>query len=396
MRSRLADTRGRAWSSTGVVLASVCIAGGCGAGTGRANDGDATAPGRIISAPAPHTGGVTRVLVFYDMEGVAGQDSWRSFLHGLPEYPRGRELLTADLNAVIAGLFDGGADSVDVVDAHGSTNEEEPDALPGALDPRARIVYRDRPFNPMTDMAEPGRYDAAVGVAHHARTGSRGFASHTITIGMEVLLNERPVTEEEMFAFSVGEVGVPVIFVSGDDHLQQNLRDAGLDWIEYVVTKQSRSADSVTLRPVDQVHAEMRAGAERALKQRGRARALRLVTPVWATLHAVPPASLAILEGVPGVNYHDDRVSFEAKDYRAAFAGLDRLVNVAQGGYQPLMMAAWMRGSDPGEFLRRGLAAVTARWFDVESGRAGGAEAASPLDRTASAAVGGRRYHGAN
>jgi D-amino peptidase len=351
-------------------------------------------PGLEAVAPAANGDGLTRVLVFYDMEGVAGQDTWRSFLFGMPEYPHGRELLTADLNAVIAGLFDAGADSVDVVDAHGSTNSAEPDALESALDRRARIVYRDHPFDPMLDLAEPGRYDAIAGVAHHARTGSRGFASHTITIGMEVLIDDRPVTEVELFAYSMGEQGVPLIFVSGDDRLEQNLNDAGIDWIQYVVTKRSLSADRVELRPVDEVHAEMRTKARIALEQRDAAKALRLGDPIKTTLHAVPPASLALLDGVPGIDYRDQRVTFEAPNFRAALTGLERLINVAQSGYQEEMTGAWMRGRDPNDEMRAGMVAIITRWLDVESGRDSTAAGRPMLDRFAPDS--GHRYHGAN
>src|SRR5918997_250509 len=94
-------------------------------------------------APAarPHA---PRILVYHDMEGVSGQDDWRTFVFAHKEhYAKGRELLVADVNAVIDGLFAGGAAAVDVVDAHGSGNPE-PDIPAGALDRRARQGFRDR------------------------------------------------------------------------------------------------------------------------------------------------------------------------------------------------------------------------------------------------------------
>lgn len=56
------------------------------------------------------------------MEGLSGQDDPYSFLYGHPEYPRGQRLLIQDVNAVIEGLFAGGAGSVTVADGHGSGN----------------------------------------------------------------------------------------------------------------------------------------------------------------------------------------------------------------------------------------------------------------------------------
>src|SRR5262245_4756658 len=113
-----------------------------------------------------------RVLVYHDMEGLAGQDDWRSYLFSHPEkYPDGQKLLAADLNAVIDGLFAGGATQVDVVDAHGSGNPD-PDVRRELLDPRAKQVFRDKPFDPYVDITEPDTYDAVVAVAMHAKTGS--------------------------------------------------------------------------------------------------------------------------------------------------------------------------------------------------------------------------------
>src|SRR5688572_24469421 len=81
-----------------------------------------------------------RVLVYHDMEGLAGQSDPFTYRFDHPtQYALGRQYLVADINAVIAGLFDGGATEVNVIDAHGSGNPE-PDIPAGALDPRAKQV----------------------------------------------------------------------------------------------------------------------------------------------------------------------------------------------------------------------------------------------------------------
>ncbi|MGW8183783.1 MAG: M55 family metallopeptidase [Burkholderiales bacterium] len=60
---------------------------------------------------------------------------------GNEEYFEAREWLTNDVNAVIDGLFAGGADAVEVGDAHGSFNPE-PDILLDKMDSRARMLYQ--------------------------------------------------------------------------------------------------------------------------------------------------------------------------------------------------------------------------------------------------------------
>jgi D-amino peptidase len=340
--------------------------------------------GRVLSDPAPDTDGVLRVLVYYDMEGLSGQDDPRTIFYREQDfYPRGRELLTADVNAVVEGLFAGGADEVHVVDAHGSGNPE-PDILLDKMDSRAQLVYRDTPFAPYVDLTEPGTYDAVAVVGMHAKTGAGGFGSHTYTIGMDIILNGMSVTETEIIAYSWGRVDVPVIFAAGDDKLEGNLRT--MPWITFVRVKNATSASTAELIPLDEVHAAMRSGAEQALQNRASARAMKLTTPLVAALRAVPPARLDMMEGVPGIDYHDQTVTFQADDFRAAYDGVMALIGVAQEGYSDVL-AEYLRRDHP-EALAGYSGVLARRWWDVESGRW------SPSSRPE--APPGRRYHGAS
>ena len=324
----------------------------------------------LTTAAAPHRSRLAapiRVLVYHDMEGLAGQDDWRTFLFSHPErYPEGQKMLAADLNAVIEGLFAGGATQVDVVDAHGSGNPD-PDVRRDLLDPRAKQVFRDKPFDPYVDITEPNAYDAIVAVAMHAKTGSHGFASHTITLGMDMLINDKPITESEIVAYSWGRVGVPLVFVSGDDRLQNDLTI--MPWLEFVVTKKATSASTVELRPVDQVHAEMREKAARAIRNLSKAKVLTVATPMRAGLHAVPPASLASLKGIPGISYADETVTFSAPDFRAAYDGVIALVGAARASYSQVLVETVRAHPDGRKIMADYSDALFMRWMDYESGR---------------------------
>jgi D-amino peptidase len=310
-----------------------------------------------------------RVLVYHDMEGMAGEDDWRMFSFGHPEqYTKGRELLVADVNAVIDGLFAGGASEVHVVDAHGSGNPE-PDIPTGALDSRAKQVFRDRPFRQYVDLVEPNVYDAVVAVAMHAKSGSRGFASHTYTLGIELLVNDRPITETELIGYSWGRVGVPVIFASGDDRLAADL--ATMPWIEFVTVKRATSASTVELRPVAAARADLRAGARRAIEKfrAGQTRVMTLASPIRAAVRVTPPASLAVLRAVPGVTYADERVDFTAPDFGAAYDGMVALIGVATTAY-PRVLQDLVSRSPNGRALSSAYRdSLFMRWLDFESGR---------------------------
>lgn len=314
----------------------------------------------------PVTSEGIRVLVLHDMEGLSGQDDPRSFDFGTEQYPFGQELLVADVNAVVDGLFAAGATEVHVVDGHGSGNPD-PDILGDKLDSRAEQVFRDEQFDTYFDLVEPGAYDAVAVVGMHAKTGSGGFASHTYTLGMDFVLNGRSITETELVALSWGRVGVPVIFASGDDRLAQDL--ATMPWIQYVTVKRATSASTAEPRPMDEARADLREGARRAVDILQAAKVMKVITPITTTLRAVPPASLRVLDGVPGIQYADNSVTFVANDLRDAYDGLQELVNVARVAYLNILMEQLRDRRDWQEIRGRFRNALDERWLDYESGR---------------------------
>jgi D-amino peptidase len=325
-----------------------------------------------------------RILIYHDMEGLSGEDDWRMFSFSHPEqYAKGRELLTADVNAVIEGLIQGGAGLVHVVDAHGSGNPD-PDLLLDKLDKRASLISRDTPFRQYVDLVEPNVYDAIVCVGMHAKTGSGGFASHTFTLGMDIIMDNKSITETELVAYSWGRVGVPVIFVSGDDKLAIDLKT--MPWIEYVTVKKATSASTVELRPVEDVHQEMIVKAAKAVKNFGKALSIKLKEPFKAGLRVVPPASVERLKNFPGIEYHDDRVFFIAGNFAKAYDGVVAIISVATSGYINVTNEVIQQQPNAKELQLQIGDARNQRWLDYESGRWKPEPTSNPAPR---------KYHGA-
>ena len=350
-------------------------------------DTSAATGGVTLSAPAARRDSTLRVLVYHDMEGLSGQDDYRTFNYSHPEfYRKGQEYLAGDINAVVDGLFAGGATKVEIVDAHGSGNPS-PDLIPAKLDPRATQLTRDSAFRQYVDIVAPDSYDAIVAVGMHAKTGSRGFASHTYTIGIDLWMNGHSITETELVAYSWGRAGVPVIFVSGDDRLADDLKT--VPWIQYVVTKKATSANTVELRNVDSVRAEMKTQAADAVRRLADAKVTRLREPVRAAIRVVPPARLSMLRGVPGVELSPEgnQVSFEAKDFQAAYDGLISLIGVATLAYPAVRDEVIRDHPDSASIRRLQRERLMMRWFDVESGRWNPPPAPAPAP--------GRKYYGA-
>ncbi|MFC2164094.1 M55 family metallopeptidase [Acidobacteriota bacterium] len=291
-------------------------------------------PDIVIRDAVQDADGTLKILVYYDMEGISGLDNPQGLKLGNEEYVPTRELLTKDVNAVIDGLVAGGADVVDVVDAHGS-GSPNPDILLDMMDSRAKMLFKDDYYAPYIDLAEQEQYDAVAVVCMHSRTDGGGFASHTYSLGTNWIMNGRAINETEIIAYSWGRVDVPVIFASGDDRLKAELEY--LDWIEYVTVKYAKTPVDVELRPLDEVHAEMRAKAKKAVENLSMAKAVRFTTPITAQLQVFFPADLSVLENVPGIDYQNNTVTFTAANYREAYDGILAFIGVAGSGMANIM-----------------------------------------------------------
>lgn len=338
-----------------------------------------------LEAVSPDTADGIRILVLHDMEGLSGQSDPATFDFGSPVYPKGQELLVGDINAVVAGLYDGGATEVHVVDGHGSGNPD-PDVRRDLLDPRATQLIRDQEFDAYFDLVTPKAYDAVAVVGMHAKTGSRGFASHTLTLGIGLVINGQSITETELVGLSWGRQGIPVIFGSGDDRLAADL--AGMDWIEFTTVKKATAADSAEPRPIEEARAELTAKARKAVEnlKAGRAKAMRVSLPLVAGLKAVPPANLAMLEGIPGIAYRDSTLSFPADSMRHAYDVFEKLVGVAATGYMGTLRRGLRADPAGGKIMERFSTDLSKEWFDYESGRWRAPTPPAP--------AAGRKYHG--
>lgn len=372
---------------TSLILAAVFTLGWASACATAAPERDALGPWSLVEVRPDTTDGV-RVLVLHDMEGLAGQSDPQSFEFGTPQYPGGQELLAADVNAVIAGLFAGGATEVHVVDGHGSGNPD-PDVRADLLDPRATQVLRDSSFDTYFDLVAPGAYDAVAVVGMHAKTGSGGFASHTFTLGIGLAIDGQLITETELVGLSWGRVDVPVIFGSGDDRLAADL--ATMPWIEFVTVKRAVGADSAVPRPVAEARADLTSGAQRAVEnlRAGRARAMRPPAPLRVGVKAVPPANLAPLEGLPGLTWADSTATYEVDSLRPGYDVLLALVRNATRGYASQLQRAVREQRNGAAILEQFDRNLMRTWFDYESGRW-----AAPAGNANAPADPGRKFHG--
>ncbi len=181
---------------------------------------------------------IVKVMILFDMEGVSGATDFKHTAYAHPaEYSQGRQSLTADVNAAIAGAKASGATDIVIVDGHGSGNSNGPDVLEDQLIAPARVMYRDAPFDIYMDSYDPS-FDAIVAIGMHAGAGNRqGFLSHTVTFeDIEYKVNGIPFNESMVLAMGAARLKIPLVAVSGDDQLEKEIRRA-MPWVRYATVK---------------------------------------------------------------------------------------------------------------------------------------------------------------
>jgi D-amino peptidase len=175
------------------------------------------------------------VAVFADLEGAFGIWRMRQCRTGTAEWQYGRQCLTADVNQVIAGAFDAGARKVTVKDTHDTGFN----CLINRLDRRAQYIggHYTRP----TFFGDLGHYDLVLYVAVHAASGTpAAFFPHThYGIFSELRINCKPVCEMDIYGAYLGEFGLPVGFVSGEDIAVKQALNV-LPWAKSVVVDKKK------------------------------------------------------------------------------------------------------------------------------------------------------------
>jgi D-aminopeptidase len=253
------------------------------------------------------------VLVYFDLEGMSGVTSLAEagWVRDSAAIGRGRAAATRDVLAVISGLRAAGIDSIGVVDFHGAGEMDDvaATALPAGVTTVPRAV---------TDTARPGAFDGVLFVGMHTGPHGGGFLAHSFSSGLDPRLNGRSVNETELETARWADVGVPALFVSGDDRLQMELA-ASMPWIEYVVTKRARDFLTVDTVPTAVVARNLASGARRAVERRAGAQVARVNVPIAVGLRTFGPAALGeSLTGLPGLTVVGDETRFLAPDVKAA------------------------------------------------------------------------------
>ncbi|MEU3003074.1 M55 family metallopeptidase [Streptomyces sp. NPDC007020] len=270
-----------------------------------------------------------KALISVDMEGISGIVHSSETNPERYDYQRGRELMTAEANAVIAGVLDAEPTAdVLVADAHGTFRN----LLPEQLDRRARLVRgKPRALNMLAVLDE--ETDAALFVGYHVRAGEGpGVLAHTMNgeildvrvtgqaPGEAGATTGHSLGEIGLNAAMAGHLGVPVVLLSGDDAACAEAAELIPAAVTVPVKEALGMAAAVTLHP-EEARDRLRRAAAEAVSRRTEIPPLVLTGPLDVEVDLASPHTVDLATLVPGVSRTAGArtVTFTAPDYGTAY-----------------------------------------------------------------------------
>jgi len=224
-----------------------------------------------------------KVLVSVDMEGLQGITFGTEVLPGENGYIIGREAMIKSTNATISGSFNGGASSVDVVDAHdGNRNLDI-----NSIDYRASLTLGWPKELSMVHGVE--KADLLFLLGYHSKAGTiNGVLSHTYSVNIHRLfINGNEVGEIYLSAMVASHFGVPVTFIAGDAASISEAKEF-IEDCEFVTLKNGFSRYSASSLSGQKTLEMLEIGAKKAMQRKGKL--LNVKTPLKVEVEFSNPA----------------------------------------------------------------------------------------------------------
>jgi D-amino peptidase len=203
-----------------------------------------------------------KVYISADIEGVTGVTHWDETELSKSDSSLFREQMTAEVAAACEGTLQAGATEIWVKDAHDSARNINASKLPR----EAKLIrgWSGHPFMMLQEL--DNSFQGALLIGYHSRAGmGTSPLAHTMT-GMvtRMTINERPASEFLIHTYAAGSVQVPVVFVSGDKGLCDEISTFNSN-IGTVAVKEGIGNSTISLHPEVAI-ARIREGAAKALK----------------------------------------------------------------------------------------------------------------------------------
>ena len=266
-----------------------------------------------------------------DFEGATGIVSPRHVIMGQsPEFERLRKCWQADVDALVQGALEGGAERILLNESHGTMINLMADHLP------APVEFISGRIKPNFHMCGVDSGCEAAFLFTHSGAGihHEGILAHTfINEFYRVRINGQTVGELHMNAALAGYYGVPVALVAGDEQTCREGREALGDVI-CVETKRGLDRHAAILKSPEVTQRELREAAKEATRATSRFRAYRFGSPVELEIDFLAVTAATASSFIPGVERVGPRsIVYRHDDYRTVYHMSWIFQLIAQGNY---------------------------------------------------------------
>lgn len=155
-----------------------------------------------------------KIYISADVEGLNGITSFKQTLpEFVDDYAQMRPQLHLELNALIQGLKNAGAEEIVVNDAHNTMTNITLSELPSDI---TLISGKPKKVSMMYGLDES--FDGIVFFAYHSKATSDGVLAHTFNTKFKsVWLNNQKISEATLNGIYAKYFNVPIVLASGDD-----------------------------------------------------------------------------------------------------------------------------------------------------------------------------------
>lgn len=219
-----------------------------------------------------------RFYILTDLEGVEGVVLPVQTESGNPMYEKARRYLTKEVNIAVQTLNELGVEEVIVLDGHGA-NQAYNLVYEELVDGAKYIMGSPWP-NYLTMLTS--NFDGLILIGAHAMAGTKGSVlDHTMSsrAWRGAYINDMPVGEIGICAFYAGSLGVPLIFVSGDDKACLEAKNLVND-VETAITKYGLTRTSAVMLPPATVENNIKSALRRAVERCKDIKPLKVEGPV--------------------------------------------------------------------------------------------------------------------
>ena len=203
-----------------------------------------------------------KIYISADIEGVTGVTHWDETDLGKGESSLFREHMTAEVVAACEGALQAGATEIWVKDAHDSARNIIASRLPH----EAKLIrgWSGHPFLMVQEL--DATFQGLLLIGYHSRSGAgTSPLAHTMTGNItRMTINKQPASEFLIHTYAAAFVKVPVVFVSGDKGLCDEIAQFN-PHIGSMAVKEGIGNSTVSIHP-DLAIAGIREGISKALK----------------------------------------------------------------------------------------------------------------------------------